>query len=90
MSGLQKPKASSVDQLPIDAQGTVKALEFGTYGTLASGALAAVAAAGAMPVLLVGAIPLVGGVGSAAFGYFSGRHAHRHGGRDGQDKRTSI
>ncbi len=60
-------------RVKVDAGGTIKALQFGTYGTLAAGVGAAVAAANALPLFVVGAVPIAGAVGSALYGYFSAK-----------------
>lgn len=61
------------ERLKVDAGGTIKALQFGTYGTLAAGVGAAAAAANALPLFVIGAVPLVGGLGSALYGYLSAK-----------------
>lgn len=60
-------------RLPVDAEGTVKAIEFGAYGTLVAGGLAAVAAANTAPLLLIAAVPFMGGIAGSAWGYVSGK-----------------
>lgn len=76
------------ERLKLDAGGTIKALQFGTYGTLAAG-VGAAAAAGAMPLFVVGAVPLIGGVGSALYGYFSAPDVNFGRGKS-SDKRKSA
>ncbi len=70
----KKPvETQSGTRLPMDADGTVKAIEFGTYGTLAAGGLAAIGAANTAPLLLIAAVPFMGGIAGSAWGYVSGR-----------------
>jgi len=66
-------KSDHDERLKVDAGGTIKALQFGTYGTLAAGVVGAAAAANALPLIVIGAVPLVGGLGSALYGYLSAK-----------------
>lgn len=59
-------------RLPIDANGTVQAIQLGTYGSLVGGGLG-VAAVSLTPAIVALALPLIGGLGMAAVGYWRGR-----------------
>ena len=59
-------------RLPIDASGTVRAIELGTFGSLVGGGLG-VAAVSVTPAIVAVALPVVGGLGMAAVGYWRGR-----------------
>lgn len=90
MSREQPKTATPPAQVGFDAQGAVRAFRFGTVGTLAAGAGAAVAA-GAWPLLIVGAIPLIGGAGSAAYGYFTAKDVlRRKAGRSAKDNNLGL
>lgn len=53
----------------IDAEGVVSALQAGTLGAAASGVVAVVAAANALPIAIIAGLPVLAGIGAAAFGY---------------------
>ena len=70
---VQVEKKNRGDKLPIDANGTVKAIQMGAYGSLIGGGLGVAAAAAAAAPAVATALPLIGGVGMAALGYWRGR-----------------
>lgn len=73
MSKVRTIKTVDRNRLPMDAEGAVKALEFGAYGTFAAGGLAALVAANTAPLLLIAAVPVVGAATGSVWGYVSGR-----------------
>lgn len=82
MAPEQPEKITDPAHVSFDGEGAVRAFRFGTVGTLAAGAGAAAAAGAAWPLLVIGAIPIIGGAGSAAYGYFTAKDVAKRRARD--------
>lgn len=74
LTDISRKSSGSGNRLPIDAGGTLRALQLGLAGVSAAGPLAVVLAANAVPVVLMGAMPVVLGAAGAWIGYLAGRN----------------